>query len=457
MKINKRYKIKPIRNPYPVSRKNRIRFFSHSFDLEAHELLPETYKVDIDLLQEAGDLNFYLNYIDNDFPNKVHKYVYDVNVQNNNVHNITIESDYGKEGKHYLLVHIKSEQFKFIDYIDIRLTNKSRQLGDWFKPHKQPGVDKQWKLEECGWILNDDILVSSDNIYTLKIELDRQIFTDTFKRMFDISILVETNEPDYYNDGWDAELLAKVNSLIELKLVQKEVPYYFRIAKFNAIGNGKPLIQEADNTYVLSGYDPLSYNLTLCSNADLVLKTYIMNGNKKEEFKWSDNANEYIRFIKMFIGTDPTDINDENQWKNFVETDIIPKNIEKNYCNYMMLALKPFYDGKGLTRTLLFEFYDKNANNKLVYYFKFNQSSFVLDFDSNLMEIIGNLRISPFKDEQKQFNEYIRENNKISADELERYYKAKTAVLCCDIKISDSGYIQLLPKTTKGVKKKKKD
>ena len=43
MKINKRYKIKPIRNPYPVSRKNRIGFFSHSFDLETHELLPETY------------------------------------------------------------------------------------------------------------------------------------------------------------------------------------------------------------------------------------------------------------------------------------------------------------------------------------------------------------------------------------------------------------------------------
>ena len=334
----------------------------------------------------------------------------------------------------------------------------SRQLGDWFRPLKQPGIESQWKLEECGWILNDDILVSEDNIYTLKIEMERQEFTDTYKRMFDIAILVETNNPDYYNDGWDAEILAKVNSLIELKLLQKETPYYFRIAKFNALSNGKPLIMDKDKTYILSGSDPLTYALTLCSNADLILKTYIMNGNKKEEFKWWDNSNEYIRFIKLFTGTDITDINNEEHWKDFIGTYVIPKNIEKNYYNYMMLALKPFYDGNGLTRTLLFEFYDKNANNKEepvpLYYFKINQSSFVLDFGSNLMEIIGNLRISPFKDEQKQFNEYIRENNKIPADELERYYKAKTAVLCCDIKISDSGHIQLLPTTTKGVKKK---
>ena len=451
MKINKRYKIKPIRNPYPVSRKNRIRFFSHSFDSETHELLPETYKVDIDLLQEAGDLNFYLNYIDKDFPNKVHKYVYDVDVQNNNVHNITIESDYSKDGKHYLLVHIKSEQFKFIDFIDIRLTDKSRQLGDWFRPLKQSGIDNQWKQEEWGWILNDDILVSEDNIYTLKIEMERQEYTDTYKRMFDIAILVETNNPDYYNDGWDAEILAKVNSLIELKLAQDEVPYYFRIAKFNAISTGNPLIMNSDKTYNITGYDPLSYNLTLCSNADLVLKTYIMNGNKKEEFKWWDNANDYIRYIKLLVGDDATDA---DSWKEFIGTDFIPKNPSDTYFNQLMLSLKPFYGGEGMTRTLLFEFYDKNDTSKLASYFKINQSSFVLDFGSNLMEIIGNLRISPFKDEQKQFNEYIRKNNKIPSDELERYYKAKTAVLCCGIKISDSGHIQLLPKTTKGVKKK---
>ena len=70
------------------------------------------------------------------------------------------------------------------------------------------------------------------------------------------------------------------------------------------------------------------------------------------------------------------------------------------------------------------------------------------------MEIIGNLRIFPLKDEQKQFNEYIRKNNNIPAEELERYYKSKTPVLCCGIKISDSGHIQLLPTTIKGVKKK---
>lgn len=454
MKINRKYTIEPIRNPYPVSRKNRIRFFSSSFDLESHEPVPETYKVDIDLLQEAGDLNFYLNYIDGDYPNKVNKYVYDVDVQNNNVHGITVESDFEKDGKHYLLVHIKSDQFKFIDFIDIRIVNKSKQLGEWFEPQKQPGVDNQWKLEDRGWILNDDIIVSSDNVYTLKIELDRQGFNDTYKRLMDISITVETNAPDYYNDGWDAELLTKVNSLIELKLVQKEVPYYFRITKFSALSNGKSLLMDEERIYDLSGYDPLSYALTLCSNSDLILKTFVMNGNKKdkkEEFKWWDNANEYIRFIKLFTGTDT---NNKEHWKDFEGTDVIPKNEDITFFNHLMLSLKPFYGGEGLTRTLLFEFYDKNDPTNLASYFKINQASFIVNLEDTILEIIGNLRIDPFKDEQTQFNDYVHKDGKMPTDELERYYEAKTAVLCCGVKISDSGHIQLLPTTTKGVKKK---
>lgn len=421
--INKKFTLKSKHNPYPVTRKNRIRFYSDGVDLETHNLIEELHSVDIDVVQDSNALNFELIIKDDDDTIEGEKFVFNPSNPNLNTHNFYIKKDSGqKEHKLYIYLNAPTH-VKFVDLIDIKLRSKSLDEEIWFEPD-----DNLFVYKDGVWVLKKDFDMKSneEEVYRFEIDIVPQEYTTTWNREIEETFELSITVLDYYNFGPDASDTdtKTITSNIKINGIQKGMDKIFTMDHIESYGGLK--LYPIKDIYTIKEFAPYMWFLTFNTNVRTKLCAYVLDANGKEvEFDYGIE-NPYIQYIHLFIG---------DKYKKITSEDVIPLNPDDKSVNSIKLLLNEFFEGVNKSRDIILKFIDV-LDGEVVKTVHIRQESGLAENKLTLFETIGKLRMEDNAEElQYKLEDYLFDGIEMDNEIMAWYLRNKGVVLGCNTRI----------------------